>query len=397
VNRTEVASHITESGIKQFDYLEANNDVLWAVRNDGKLTGMTASSTESISGWHLHNTDGNFISICSLTRPSKEAQLWACVSRTVNGATQYNVEFMTDTPTYPQIEDYFSEDEVEATDKLAWLNMMYEAQRQYIHLDSALTYDGSEFATVTMTPGAVSGTGVTFTAGGAVFTASMVGRQIVRKSITGYETGVAEITGYTSSTVVTCTILETFNSTSVIPIDEWYLTTDAVTDALERQTEAVDKLREAEEKAQEARTGVKPAAATAAETEVGVTPPPKATGGLYGSFMEAVRALHPNSKALNSATPVTQAKKDFPKLYADYKAKGLAMAQGGIITKPTQVLAGENGKEAIIPLDKLQSGMTVNVTINAGMGADAATIGDEIVNVLQRYNRRNGALPLKVA
>lgn len=231
VNRTEVASHITESGIKQFDYLEANNDVLWAVRNDGKLTGMTASSTESISGWHLHNTDGSFISICSLTRPSKEAQLWACVSRTVNGATQYNVEFMTDTPTYPQIEDYFSEGEVEATDKLAWLNMMYEAQRQYIHLDSALTYDGSEFATVTMIPGAVSGTGVTFTAGGAVFTASMVGRQIVRKSITGYETGVAEITGYTSSTVVTCTILETFNSTSVIPIDEWYLTTDAVTDA----------------------------------------------------------------------------------------------------------------------------------------------------------------------
>ena len=173
--------------------------------------------------------------------------------------------------------------------------------------------------------------------------------------------------------------------------------TDAVTDAIERQTEAVDRLREAEEKAQEARTGVKPAAAITAETEVGVTPPPAATGGLYGSFMEAVRALHPNSKALKSSTPVAQAKSDFPKLYAEYKKAGLAMAQGGIITKPTQVLAGESGAEAIIPLDKLQSGMTVNVTINAGMGADASTIGDEIVNVLQRYNRRNGALPLKVA
>ena len=173
--------------------------------------------------------------------------------------------------------------------------------------------------------------------------------------------------------------------------------TDAVTDAIERQTEAVEKLREAEQKAREARTGVKETAATAAEAKVGVSPPPVATGGLYGSFMEAVRALHPNSPALKSSTPVTDARNQFPKLYAQYKAAGLAMAQGGIITKPTQVLAGENGKEAIIPLDRLQSGMTVNVTVNAGMGSDAATIGDEIVNVLQRYNRRNGALPLKVA
>jgi hypothetical protein len=173
--------------------------------------------------------------------------------------------------------------------------------------------------------------------------------------------------------------------------------TDAVTEAIERQTEAVDRLREAEEKAQAARVGVNAGDATAAETKVGVTPPPAATGGLFGSFMEAVRGLHPNSSALKSSTPVTDARRAFPKLYAEYKAKGLAMAQGGIITKPTQVLAGEAGAEAIIPLDKLQSGMTVNVTINAGMGTDAAKLGDEIVDVLTRYQRRNGALPLKVA
>jgi hypothetical protein len=113
--------------------------------------------------------------------------------------------------------------------------------------------------------------------------------------------------------------------------------------------------------------------------------------------MEAVRGLHPNSRALKSSTPVTQAKKDFPKLYAEYKAKGLAMAQGGIITKPTQLLAGEAGAEAIIPLDRLQSGMTINLTINAGMGTDPAKLGDEIVDVLTRYQRRYGALPLKVA
>jgi hypothetical protein len=171
--------------------------------------------------------------------------------------------------------------------------------------------------------------------------------------------------------------------------------TEAVTEAIERQTEAVEKLAEAEEKARKARTGVDAGDATAAEEKAGVAPKP--TGGVFGSFMEAVRALHPNSKALKSKTPLAQAKQDFPKLYADYKAKGLAMAQGGIITKPTQVLAGESGAEAIIPLDKLQSGMTINLTINAGMGTDPAKLGDEIVDVLTRYQRRNGALPLKVA
>ena len=172
---------------------------------------------------------------------------------------------------------------------------------------------------------------------------------------------------------------------------------EAVTEAIERQTEAVERLAEAEEKARKARTGVDAGDATAAEEKIGIAPAPKTTGGLFGSFMEAVRALHPNSSALKSATPVTQAKKDFPKLYAEYKAKGLAMAQGGIITKPTQLLAGEAGAEAIIPLDRLQSGMTINLTINAGMGTDPAKLGDEIVDVLTRYQRRNGALPLKVA
>ena len=175
---------------------------------------------------------------------------------------------------------------------------------------------------------------------------------------------------------------------------------DSVTEAIERQTEAVDRLREAEDKAREARTGVKAGAAATAEAEVGVALPPAATsGGLFGSFMEAVRALHPNSKALKSATPATQARKDFPNLYDTYKKAGLAMAQGGIVTSPTQILAGESGAEAIIPLDRFGGlgGQTINVTINAGIGTDASAVGDEIVNVLQRYNRRNGALPLKVA
>jgi hypothetical protein len=183
-------------------------------------------------------------------------------------------------------------------------------------------------------------------------------------------------------------------------------------DAYEKLADATRDLAKAEKERSDAKKGLTPAevakgeAGEAASVNAGLVPELRAptpapavpkTGGLFGSFMEAVRNLHPNAPSLKSKTPVVDSRSAFPKLYAQYKAAGLAMAKGGIVTSPTQILAGEAGAEAIIPLDKLQSGMTVNVTINAGIGTDASAVGDEIVNVLQRYNRRNGALPLKVA
>jgi hypothetical protein len=143
------------------------------------------------------------------------------------------------------------------------------------------------------------------------------------------------------------------------------------------------------------RAGVSIADAKAAAANAGVDLPPQAG---YASFLDAVTALHPNAKALKSGTPIAQAKKDFPKLFADYKAGNLVpLARGGIVKSPTAALIGESGPEAVIPLDKLNQGMIVNVTVNAGMGVNPNEVGNEIVNVLQRYNRMNGALPLKVA
>jgi hypothetical protein len=173
--------------------------------------------------------------------------------------------------------------------------------------------------------------------------------------------------------------------------------TDQQTDAYERQKDMLDALNESTKKAIILRGGVVPKDAVAAETKVGVSPMAGASGGLYGSFIQAVQALHPNAASLKSKTPIADSRLAFPKLYAQYKAAGLAMAQGGIITQPTQILAGESGAEAIIPLDRLQSGSTINITVNAGMGSDGTRIGQMIVNELQAYQRRVGSLPLKVS
>ncbi len=69
-----------------------------------------------------------------------------------------------------------------------------------------------------------------------------------------------------------------------------------------------------------------------------------------------------------------------------------AMAKGGIVTGPTLALIGEAGPEAVIPLNGRNAGMgnTINLTVNAGMGADGASIGREIVDAIKRYERTSG-------
>ena len=68
-----------------------------------------------------------------------------------------------------------------------------------------------------LTPGAVSGYGVTFTASSGVFTASNVGQAIT------YGAAVAIITSYTNSTHVVANITQNFPSTGTINAASWHL------------------------------------------------------------------------------------------------------------------------------------------------------------------------------
>ena len=78
-----------------------------------------------------------------------------------------------------------------------------------------------------------------------------------------------------------------------------------------------------------------------------------------------------------------------------------AMANGGIVnprTGGTMVRVGEAGKsEAIVPLPANGLGGSITINVNAGLGADGSKIGQLIVDELQAYQRRVGALPLKVS
>lgn len=76
-----------------------------------------------------------------------------------------------------------------------------------------------------------------------------------------------------------------------------------------------------------------------------------------------------------------------------------AMATGGVAMRPTLRLIGEAGPEAVIPLSQMGSASdetTINITVNAGMGADSGAIGNAVVDALVKYQRRNGAIPIAV-
>lgn len=69
-----------------------------------------------------------------------------------------------------------------------------------------------------------------------------------------------------------------------------------------------------------------------------------------------------------------------------------AFAKGGIVTGPTLALIGEAGPEAVVPLSGRNAGMgnQITINVNAGMGADGASIGRDIVDAIKRYERTSG-------
>ena len=83
--------------------------------------------------------------------------------------------------------------------------------------------------------------------------------------------------------------------------------------------------------------------------------------------------------------------------YQNYRAgeRGMiAMADGGIVTRPTQALLGEAGAEAVIPLDRMGS-MGQKVTINvAGSVISEGQLQSVIQDVLYNMNRTGAVTQL---
>jgi len=110
---TIMANHLFKGfTLVNWAYQKSPDSIIWCVRSDGKLLGLTYYREHEVWGWHLHETDGLFISVASITNGDGDDELYAIVERVIDGSTVKYIERfeprlpMTDISTY-DIQDAF--------------------------------------------------------------------------------------------------------------------------------------------------------------------------------------------------------------------------------------------------------------------------------------------------
>ena len=91
---TLVAEHITLSGIVSMAYQQEPWSILWAVRADGQLIGLTYLRSEQVIGWHRHPMVNGFVESVSVIPGPDGDELWMVVRRTINGAVKRYMEVL---------------------------------------------------------------------------------------------------------------------------------------------------------------------------------------------------------------------------------------------------------------------------------------------------------------
>ena len=106
---TILAEHITEGSMLDMAYQQEPDSIVWMVRGDGVLIGMTYRREEEVVAWHQHEIGGTYTgtheslasatyshgmveSIMTLPSESGEDELYMIVKRTINSATKRYVE-----------------------------------------------------------------------------------------------------------------------------------------------------------------------------------------------------------------------------------------------------------------------------------------------------------------
>ena len=183
------ASHLFDDyNLVDMCYAKAPHPVVWFVSDNGKLLGLTYIPEQQLGSWHQHDTDGSFES-CACVSEGTEDRLYAVIRRTINGATKRFVERMA----------------VRDMDTL----------EECVHMDCALTYDGTNTGATTITVTQTSGTGwnasslFTLTASTAIFAypaTTDIGDCIVLTDASGNKYRLR--IGSTSSTTVATAIVD---------------------------------------------------------------------------------------------------------------------------------------------------------------------------------------------
>lgn len=100
---TVLSEHITEGGLGFSDYQQEPWSIVWFIRNDGQLIGMTYERDQDVIGWHRHVIGGSFSTgdavveavACIPTPDGTADEAWLIVKRTIDGSTKRYVEYIS--------------------------------------------------------------------------------------------------------------------------------------------------------------------------------------------------------------------------------------------------------------------------------------------------------------
>jgi hypothetical protein len=106
----------TDKNITEMSYASEPYGIVWCIRDDGVLLGLTYQRAHQVWGWHQHHTDGLYESTAVISEDSRDAPYFI-VNRTIGGATKRYIERM---------EPRFTDDAVNS-----------------FFVDSGLTFDGA--------------------------------------------------------------------------------------------------------------------------------------------------------------------------------------------------------------------------------------------------------------
>ena len=137
---TVFANHLFDDyQIISWAYQQTPDSIIWAVRDDGKLLGLTYMPEHDVWGWHIHDTDGIYENVVAIPGDGIDV-VYAVVRRYINGEWVRYIELF----------DHCKKDVIEC-----------------FHVHSGLTYDGRDTGE-SITISAVSGSQATITYSGTL-------------------------------------------------------------------------------------------------------------------------------------------------------------------------------------------------------------------------------------
>lgn len=216
---TLVSKDSTVGKIKRLLYRRDDNDLLYALMEDGTICAIVFNQSESINGWFPITTSGTIIDAETITRPDGKDDLYFVVKR----GNVYCLEKMSDEVEFTR----FLDTDFQNDPKKEFYNRLTAEQLKGCnYLDCSTIFNQYKDSTITFTPTEEGSSDGTITSTADDFQESSIGHYICYKTKTGKEYGVFEIVSYTNArTVGVMMISEKCYSNTYTG---WYLSFSAV-------------------------------------------------------------------------------------------------------------------------------------------------------------------------